>query len=56
MPSEYEADNIRRTVEWLTPDRISSISMTPLHKLKGIITPNGLAFERYHGGMPIINP
>lgn len=55
-PSPYEADTIRRTVEWLTPDRISSISMTPLHKLKGIITPNGLAFERYHGGLPTINP
>ena len=56
MPSEYEKDTIRRTVDWLTPDKISSISMTPLHKLKGIITPNGLAFERYHAGVPNINP
>jgi len=56
LPSEYEKDTIRRTVDWLTPDKISSISMTPLHKLKGIITPNGLAFERYHGGLPNINP
>ncbi len=56
LPSDYEKDTIRRTVNWLTPDRISSISMTPLHKLKGIITPNGLAFERYHGGLPDINP
>ena len=56
LPSGYEKDVIRRTVDWLTPDKISSISMTPLHKLKGIITPNGLAFERYHGGLPDINP
>jgi len=56
LPSEYEKDTIRRTVDWLTPDRISSISMTPLHKLKGIITPNGLAFERFHAGVPNINP
>jgi sulfane dehydrogenase subunit SoxC len=56
MPSNYEADTIRRTVPWLTADPISSISFSPLHKLKGIITPNGLVFERYHGGVPTINP
>ncbi|NQZ11094.1 MAG: sulfite dehydrogenase, partial [Algicola sp.] len=44
------------TVPWLTADAISSISMTPLHSLKGIITPNGLVFERYHAGVPTINP
>jgi sulfane dehydrogenase subunit SoxC len=56
VPSKYEADVIRRTVPWLTADSISSISFTPLHKLKGIITPNGLVFERYHGGVPTVNP
>ncbi|MCJ8269887.1 MAG: hypothetical protein MJK04_10855, partial [Psychrosphaera sp.] len=56
QPSKYEKDNIRRTVPWLTADAISSISMTPLHSLKGIITPNGLVFERYHAGVPTINP
>lgn len=55
-PSYYEKEVVRRTVPWLTADSISSISMTPLHKLKGIITPNGLVFERYHGGIPVINP
>jgi sulfane dehydrogenase subunit SoxC len=55
-PSIYEKDVVRRTVPWLTADSISSISMTPLHKLKGIITPNGLVFERYHAGVPVINP
>ena len=56
QPSKYEADVVRRTVEWLTADKIASISMTPLHEMKGIITPNGLVFERYHGGVPEVNP
>ena len=56
LPSSYESDVIRRTVEWLTADKIASISMTPLHEMSGIITPSGLHFERYHGGVPDINP
>jgi hypothetical protein len=28
--------------------RESSVSFTPLHELDGIITPNGLCFERHH--------
>ena len=56
QPSSYESDVIRRTVEWLTADKIASISMTPLHEMSGIITPSGLHFERYHGGVPDINP
>ncbi|MDH3841446.1 MAG: molybdopterin-dependent oxidoreductase, partial [Chromatiales bacterium] len=56
MPSRYEQDIVRRTVPWLTASAISSISFTPLHRLKGIITPNGLVFERYHGGVPEIDP
>ena len=31
-------------------------SRTPLEKLHGIITPNGLHFERHHSGIPDINP
>ena len=46
QPSKHEANLIRRTVEWLTADKIASISMSPLHKMKGIITPSGLHFER----------
>ena len=49
-PSAYEADVVRRNVEWLTADPVSSINFTPLHKLEGIITPNGVCFERHHGG------
>jgi sulfane dehydrogenase subunit SoxC len=56
QPSKHEANLIRRTVEWLTADKIASISMSPLHKMKGIITPSGLHFERYHGGVPEVNP
>lgn len=47
---------VRRYVPWLTPDRISSVSFTPLAELHGIITPSGLHFERHHGGVPDINP
>jgi sulfane dehydrogenase subunit SoxC len=56
LPSTFEKQVVRRTVPWLTADSIASISMTPLQDLKGIITPNGLVFERYHGGVPQINP
>ncbi|WP_116598172.1 sulfite dehydrogenase [Primorskyibacter marinus] len=55
-PSEYEDQVIRRTVEWLTADPVSSINFTPLHDLDGIITPNGLCFERHHGGAAHIDP
>ncbi|MFP7571890.1 sulfite dehydrogenase [Marivita sp. S2033] len=50
LPIEYEADVIRRNVEWLTADTISSINFTPIHALDGTITPQGCAFERHHSG------
>ncbi len=56
MPSEYEAEVVRRDVEWLTASTESSINFTPLHELDGIITPNGLCFERHHGGVAEIAP
>lgn len=55
-PSKYESGVVRRTVPWLTAESIASISMTPIQDLKGIITPNGLVFERYHAGVAQINP
>ena len=55
-PSPYESHVVRRNVPWLTADRIASISFTPLAELSGIITPNGLVFERYHAGFPTIDP
>ena len=56
QPSKYEAHVKRRTVDWLTADRIASISFTPLGDIKGIITPSGVVFERYHAGVPEIDP
>ena len=55
-PSKFEAHVVRRDVEWLTASRQSSVNFTPLHELDGIITPNGLCFERHHGGTAEINP
>lgn len=56
MPSPYETEARRRNVAWLTADPISSINFTPLHELDGIITPNGLCFERHHGGVAEVDP
>jgi sulfane dehydrogenase subunit SoxC len=56
MPSKFEKHVIRRDVEWLTASRESSINFTPIHALDGIITPNGICFERHHGGAPEIDP
>ncbi|MCQ0972143.1 sulfite dehydrogenase [Paracoccus sp. TK19116] len=56
MPSPYESHVIRRDVPWLTADAVSSVNFTPLHELDGIITPNGLCFERHHGGVAELDP
>jgi sulfane dehydrogenase subunit SoxC len=55
-PSKFEKNVIRRDVQWLTASRESSVSFTPLHELDGIITPNGLCFERHHSGIAEIDP
>ena len=56
VPSQYEKHVVRRSVEWLTASRESSINFTPLHQLDGIVTPNGLCFERHHSGVAEIAP
>ena len=56
FPSEHEAHVVRRNVPWLTADATSSVNFTPLHELDGIITPNGLCFERHHGGIAELDP
>ena len=56
MPSEFESHVVRRNVEWLTADTTSSVNFTPIHELDGIITPNGLCFERHHAGAVHIPP
>lgn len=55
-PSKHEAHVIKRNVEWLTASRESSVNFTPLHELDGIITPNGLCFERHHAGIAEVDP
>ncbi|MDE2516612.1 MAG: sulfite dehydrogenase [Rhodospirillales bacterium] len=56
VPSHFEKYVIRRNVPWLTATTQSSISFTPLQNQNGIITPNGLFFERYHAGRPTVDP
>jgi sulfane dehydrogenase subunit SoxC len=55
-PSKFEAHVARRNVPWLTADTASSINFTPIHALDGIVTPNGLCFERHHSGVAEIDP
>jgi sulfane dehydrogenase subunit SoxC len=46
-------------IRWISADRSlpgGGVSWTPLHDLEGIITPNGLHFERHHNGVPDIDP
>ncbi len=54
-PSAFEKGVVRVPTE-LTPTALSSWDFTPLQDLHGIITPNGLFFERNHGGVPAIDP
>lgn len=56
VPSGYEKTVIRRLSPGLTTTNFSSVAFTPLQNLFGIITPNGLHFERDHNGRPDINP
>lgn len=55
-PSPFEANVVRRNVEWLTSTTEASINFTPLANLHGIITPNGLCFCRHHGGAAEVDP
>src|ERR1700730_6014779 len=57
-PSKFEAKVVRRYRQGSPepPTRLSSFSQTPLQDLHGIITPNGLHYERHHGGVPTIDP
>ena len=55
QPADHEKDVIRRASA-ITPSDTASWSFTPLQDLLGTITPNGLFFERHHGGVPSIVP
>lgn len=57
MPIEYE-DHVRRRRSdvFVNRQNWSDWSMTPLHQQVGIVTPNGLFFERHHNGVARIDP
>jgi sulfane dehydrogenase subunit SoxC len=54
-PSEFESGVIRH-LRKTDKQYFSSSTRTPLQELDGIITPNGLFYERHHNGIPDINP
>ena len=55
QPSRFESGLIRNVPKGLK-QYISASSRTPLQDLDGILTPNGLFYERHHGGIPDIDP
>lgn len=54
-PSKFEAEVGRSMYPGLT-EPMSAYSTSPLQDLDGIITPNGLHYERHHAGVPQIDP
>lgn len=54
-PSKFETRAIRNMYPGLV-EPSSAYSTTPLQELDGIITPNGLFYERHHAGVPQIDP
>jgi sulfane dehydrogenase subunit SoxC len=55
MPSPFEK-NVVKNISKKLKQYISASGRTPLQDLDGIITPNGLFYERHHGGVPAIDP
>jgi sulfane dehydrogenase subunit SoxC len=57
VPSKYEAKVKRRRSDVLVnKQNQSDWSMSPLQSAQGIVTPNGLFYERHHNGVPDIDP
>jgi sulfane dehydrogenase subunit SoxC len=52
-PSSFEKNVVKNIPKNL---KQSAAGRTPLQDLDGIITPNGLFYERHHGGVPTIDP
>lgn len=55
QPSPHEKEVVR----WISANTQvpgNGISWSPLQDLEGMITPNGLHFERHHNGIPEIDP
>lgn len=57
LPIQFE-DHVRRRRSdvFVNKQNFSDWSMTPLQHQLGIVTPNGLFFERHHNGVPKIDP
>jgi sulfane dehydrogenase subunit SoxC len=55
LPSSFEGGVIRNVTKG-PPQPIATATRTPLQELDGIITPNGLFYERHHAGVPTIDP
>lgn len=55
-PSRFETNVQRRQSPGLTQTTQSSVSFAPLQSLFGIVTPNGLHFERHHQGWWDVDP
>src|SRR3979411_828438 len=53
-PSPFEK-NVVKNIPKSLPQYLSASGRTPLQDLDGIITPNGLFYERHHGGVPAID-
>jgi sulfane dehydrogenase subunit SoxC len=54
-PSPFEKSVIRNVPKGLK-QYTSASSRVPLQELDGIITPNGVFYERHHGDVPAIDP
>ncbi|MEN3351321.1 MAG: sulfane dehydrogenase subunit SoxC [Bradyrhizobium sp.] len=54
-PSVHEK-GVVKNISTTLKQYISASGRTPLQDLDGIITPNGLFYERHHGGVPTIDP
>jgi sulfane dehydrogenase subunit SoxC len=54
-PSPFEKDVVKNISKNLR-QYLSASGRTPLQDLDGIITPNGLFYERHHAGVPTIDP
>jgi sulfane dehydrogenase subunit SoxC len=55
QPSKHES-KVARSFTSLPGSTGTGASRTPHHLLDGMITPNGLHFERHHSGIPDIDP
>ena len=56
LPSQWESNLQRRESPGLTRVSAAGVSFTPLQGMFGILTPNGLHFERHHQGWYDIDP